>query len=273
MRPSLTFQIKPDLPESLAPLAEIAANLWFSWHAGAIDLMQRVDHHLWREVNHNPVALLNQISQERLETLAEDSGFLAQMDRVVETMRAYLGATKCAFLNGRAPEGLKIAYFSAEYGLTDCLSLYSGGLGVLSGDHLKSASDLNLPLVAVGLAYGQGYFNQYLNADGWQQEEYHPNDFYNLPMSLMTTDDGNELRISVDIEGGRCRPGFGAYRWGECPCTSWTPTSKTTRRSCAPSPSSSTAATARCASARRFSWASAGCACSRPSISNPTSFT
>jgi starch phosphorylase len=182
-------------------MAEIAANLWFSWHAGAIDLMQRVDHHLWRDVNHNPVALLNQISQERLEALAEDSGFLAQMDRVVETMRAYLGATKCAFLNGRAPEGLKIAYLSAEYGLTDCLSLYSGGLGVLSGDHLKSASDLNLPLVAVGLAYGQGYFNQYLNADGWQQEEYHPNDFYNLPMSLVTTDDGNELRISVDIEG------------------------------------------------------------------------
>ncbi|MCB2191864.1 MAG: alpha-glucan family phosphorylase [Deltaproteobacteria bacterium] len=201
MRPSLTFQIKPDLPEPLAPLAEIASNLWFCWHAEAVDLLQRLDHHLWREVSHNPVALLNQVSQERLETLATDSGFLAQMERVAEMMRAYLDTTKCAFLNGRAPEGLKIAYFSAEYGLTDCLSLYSGGLGVLSGDHLKSASDLNLPLVAVGLAYGQGYFNQYLNADGWQQEEYHPNDFYNLPMSLVTGEDGKELRISVDIEG------------------------------------------------------------------------
>ncbi len=185
----------------MAPLAEIAANLWFSWHAEVVDLLQRVDHHLWREVSHNPVALLNQVSQERLEALAQDSGFLAQLERVADLMRAYLKATKCTFLNGRAPEGLKIAYFSAEYGLADCLSLYSGGLGVLSGDHLKSASDLNLPLVAVGLAYGQGYFNQYLNADGWQQEEYHPNDFYNLPMSLVTKEDGGELRISVDIEG------------------------------------------------------------------------
>jgi len=200
VRPSLTFQIKPDLPEPLAPLAEIAANLWFSWHAEAVDLLQRVDHHLWRRVSHNPVALLNQASQERLEALAQDSGFLAQLERVAELMRSYLDATKCTFLNGRAPEGLKIAYFSAEYGLADCLSLYSGGLGVLSGDHLKSASDLNLPLVAVGLAYGQGYFNQYLNADGWQQEEYHPNDFYNLPMSLVTNGDGSELRISVNIE-------------------------------------------------------------------------
>ncbi|MFH2127963.1 MAG: alpha-glucan family phosphorylase [Pseudomonadota bacterium] len=201
MRPSLTFQIKPDLPAPLAPLAEIAANLWFSWHAEAVDLMQRVDHHLWREVCHNPVALLNQTSQERLEALSQDSGFLAQLERVAELMNAYLDATKCTFLNGRAPDGLKIAYFSAEYGLADCLSLYSGGLGVLSGDHLKSASDLNLPLVAVGLAYGQGYFNQYLDAGGWQQEEYHTNDFYNLPMALMTNDDGSELRISVDIEG------------------------------------------------------------------------
>jgi len=201
VRPSLTFQIKPDLPAPLAPLAEIAANLWFSWYAEAVDLLQRVDHNLWREVCHNPVALLNQTSQERLEALSQDSGFLAQLDRVAELMNAYLDATKCTFLNGRAPDGLKIAYFSAEYGLADCLSLYSGGLGVLSGDHLKSASDLNLPLVAVGLAYGQGYFNQYLDAGGWQQEEYHPNDFYNLPMALMTNDDGSELRISVDIEG------------------------------------------------------------------------
>ena len=107
MRPSLTFQIKPDLPEPLAPLAEIAANLWFSWHAEAVDLLQRVDHNLWREVKHNPVALLNQTSQERLEALAQDSGFLAQMERVAELMHAYLGATKCTFLNGRAPEGIQ----------------------------------------------------------------------------------------------------------------------------------------------------------------------
>ena len=201
MRPSLTFQIKPNLPQALAPLTELAGNLWFSWHPEALDLWQRVDHQLWPRLQHNPIALLNQVSQERLETLATDSGFLAQMERVVDQMRAYLGAERCAFLHGRAPDNFSIAYFSAEYGLADCLPLYSGGLGILSGDHLKSASDLNLPLVGVGLAYGQGYFTQYLDADGWQQEEYHPNDFWNLPMELVQNNDGSELTIEVPIEG------------------------------------------------------------------------
>jgi starch phosphorylase len=185
----------------LAPLAELAGNLWFCWHAEAVDLWQRVDHHLWPRLGHNPVALLNQVSQQRLEALAQDSGFLAQLERVADQMRGYLAADKCTFLNGRAPDNFKVAYFSAEYGLADCLPLYSGGLGVLSGDHLKSASDLNLPLVGVGLAYGQGYFTQYLNPDGWQQEEYHPNDFWNLPMELVLDQQGRELTISVDIEG------------------------------------------------------------------------
>jgi starch phosphorylase len=185
----------------LAPLAELAGNLWFCWHAEAVDLWQRVDHHLWPRLGHNPVALLNQVSQQRLEALAQDSGFLAQLERVADQMRGYLAADKCTFLNGRAPDNFKVAYFSAEYGLADCLPLYSGGLGVLSGDHLKSASDLNLPLVGVGLAYGQGYFTQYLNPDGWQQEEYHPNDFWNLPMELVLDQQDRELTISVDIEG------------------------------------------------------------------------
>ena len=201
MRPSLIFKIKPYLPEALAPLSELAGNLWFCWHAEAVDLWQRVDHHLWPRLGHNPVALLNQVSQQRLEALAQDSGFLAQLERVMDQMRGYLAAGKCAFLNGRAPENFTVAYFSAEYGLAACLPLYSGGLGVLSGDHLKSASDLNLPLVGVGLAYGQGYFTQYLNPDGWQQEEYHPNDFWNLPMELVLDQQGGELTISVDIEG------------------------------------------------------------------------
>ena len=217
MRPSLTFKIRPNLPPALAPLTELAGNVWFSWHAEAVDLWQRVDHHLWPRVGHNPVALMNQVSQERLETLANDSGFLAQMERVVGRLHGYLGAERCAFLNGRAPENFTVAYFSAEYGLADCLPLYSGGLGILSGDHLKSASDLNMPLVGVGLAYGQGYFTQYLDTDGWQQEEYHPNDFYTLPMELVTREDGGELTIEVPIEGQPLRARVWRIKVGRVP--------------------------------------------------------
>jgi starch phosphorylase len=201
VRPTLSYQVKPRLPEQLGPLSELAHNLWFSWSPEAVELFQRIDSQLWPRVHHNPVALLNQVSQQRLESLAHDSGFVAQMDRVYGHLKGYLAAEGCAFLGERTPEDFKIAYFSAEYGLADCLPIYSGGLGMLSGDHLKSASNLNVPLVAVGLAYRQGYFTQYLNPDGWQQEEYHPNDFWNLPMELVRDNAGSEITISVDIQG------------------------------------------------------------------------
>lgn len=201
MRATLSYQVKPRLPEELAPLTELAYNLWFTWTPEAVELFQRMDARLWAEVHHNPVALLNRIGQDRLDTLARDAGFLALMERVLAQLHAYLGACECPFLQQRAPEGFRVAYFSAEYGLADCLPLYSGGLGMLAGDHLKSASNLNLPLVGVGLAYRQGYFTQYLNHDGWQQEEYHPNDFYSLPMSLVHDDQGREVTITVDIAG------------------------------------------------------------------------
>lgn len=200
MRPTLSFQVKPRLPKQLSPLNELIHNLWFSWSPEAVELFQRIDSRLWPQVRHNPVALLNQVSQTRLEALSKDSGFLAQMERVHAQLKGYLAAEGCPFLGERTPQDFKIAYFSAEYGLADCLPIYSGGLGMLSGDHLKSASNLNVPLVAVGLAYRQGYFTQYLNPDGWQQEEYHPNDFWNLPMELVRDEAGNEITITVDIQ-------------------------------------------------------------------------
>ena len=200
MRPTMSFQVKPRLPKQLGPLTELAHNLWFSWNPEAVELFQRIDSQLWPQVRHNPVALLNQVSQKRLETLAQDSGFVAQMERVYGQLQGYLAAMGCPFLGERTPQNFKIAYFSAEYGLADCLPIYSGGLGMLSGDHLKSASNLNVPLVAVGLAYRQGYFTQYLNPDGWQQEEYHPNDFWNLPMELVRDEAGNEVTITVEIQ-------------------------------------------------------------------------
>jgi starch phosphorylase len=199
--PTLSFQVNPKLPEQLLPLARLADNLWFSWNPEAVEIFQRMDAVLWSQVAHNPRSMLNQIGQDRLVSLAKDAGFVAQLERVAGQMANYLNSEGCPFLAGRAPENMQIAYFSAEYGLADCLPIYSGGLGILSGDHLKSASNLNLPLVAVGLAYRQGYFIQYLNPDGWQQEEYHPNDFYNMPMSLVKDEQGNEVIIQVDIEG------------------------------------------------------------------------
>ena len=201
MRATLSYQVKPRLPQELAPLNELAYNLWFTWSPEAVELFQRMDARLWAQVHHNPVALLNRMDQERLDTLARDAGFLALMERVLAQLHAYLGACECPFLQKRAPAGFRVAYFSAEYGLADCLPIYSGGLGMLAGDHLKSASNLNLPLVGVGLAYRQGYFTQYLNHDGWQQEEYHPNDFYSLPMSLVRDHQGREVTITVDIAG------------------------------------------------------------------------
>jgi starch phosphorylase len=146
--------------------------------------------------------MLGTISQARLQEVAEDDGFLAQMERASQQLDNYLNErTWYRKHRGKTEEKECYAYFCAEYGLVDCLPIYSGGLGVLAGDHLKSASDLGLPLVAVGLLYQEGYFAQYLNADGWQQERYPVNDFYNLPLHLERKEDGSELRIEVEYPG------------------------------------------------------------------------
>jgi starch phosphorylase len=149
--------------------------------------------------------MLGNISQQRLIEVAEDEGFLAQMDRAARQLDDYLRERNWYRKNriqklGNNPQEC-FAYFSMEFGLTDCLPVYSGGLGVLAGDHLKSASDLGLPLVGVGLLYQEGYFSQHLNADGWQQERYPINDFYNMPLHLERNPDGSELRIAVDYPG------------------------------------------------------------------------
>jgi starch phosphorylase len=198
--PSISFFVKPDLPENLKLLEELADNIWFCWNYEAIELFQRIDEDLWISTQHNPRAMLNQIKQERLNELARDAGFQAQLERVIANYYTYKQANNFQYLGNRAPADFSIAYFSAEYGLADCLPIYSGGLGMLSGDHMKSASDLNLPLVGIGLAYRQGYFTQFLNSDGWQQETYNPNDFYNMPMGLLKDGQGNAITITVPIE-------------------------------------------------------------------------
>lgn len=215
MRPIRTFNVSPALPAKLEPLRTLAHNIYWDWNVEIKDLFRRLDEDLWESSRHNPVLMLGTISQERLQEVAEDEGFLAQMDRAVRQLDEYLkertwylkqrknAHQAIAQSNGqdRSTKRECYAYFSAEFGLADCLPIYSGGLGILAGDHLKSASDLGLPLVGVGLLYQEGYFAQYLNADGWQQERYPINDFYNMPLHLERNAEGEELRIAVDYPG------------------------------------------------------------------------
>jgi starch phosphorylase len=196
-----TFTVAPVLPDRIAALLDIANNLWWCWEPEAVELFIRIDRRLWAETQQNPRLLLGKVSQTRLEELARDDSFLAHLDRVVAAMQAYCNAGQWQARNPRAPKNFLVAYMSAEFGIHESVKLYSGGLGVLAGDHLKAASDLGLPLLGVGLCYREGYFSQYLNADGWQQERYPQNDFYNMPMTKVTGKDGKPLAIEVEYPG------------------------------------------------------------------------
>ena len=202
MRPIHTFTVVPSLPGNLNVLRELAFNLRWSWDHETIELFRRLDRNLWEETGHNPVLLLSRIRQEQLEDAASDAGFMAHYERVGRNLTDYLNDKSTWYRKVYGgDDNVLIAYFSAEFGLTECLPIYSGGLGILAGDHLKSASELGLPLVGVGLLYQQGYFRQYLNADGWQQESYPFNDFYNMPIELEQREDGSPLTVEVAYPG------------------------------------------------------------------------
>ncbi len=199
MKPIHTFKVRPSLPSSLLPLLEIAHNLRWSWDHAAIELFRRLDRDLWEASGHNPVLLLGTVDQDALEAAASDDSFLAHMRGVAERLKFYVSREGSWYSreHGKEKDDLLVAYFSAEFGITECLSIFAGGLGVLAGDHLKAASDLGLPLVGVGLLYQQGYFRQYLNGAGWQQEAYEDNDFHTLPIKLQP-----ELKVQVDLPHG-----------------------------------------------------------------------
>ncbi|MEK6756169.1 MAG: alpha-glucan family phosphorylase [Bacteroidota bacterium] len=202
IRPIHTYTVAPSLPKELESLHELVYNLLWVWDHDLMELLIRLDPDLWEKTNHNPVLLLGMISQERLNSTARDDAFLAELERTHERYKKYLDTNSSWFRKTYSQVGAnQIAYFSAEFGLTECLQNYSGGLGVLSGDHLKSASDLGLPLVGVGLLYQEGYFRQYLNADGWQQERFPENDFYTLPLRLEADKNGKPVTVSVDLPG------------------------------------------------------------------------
>ncbi|MHC4558193.1 MAG: alpha-glucan family phosphorylase [Planctomycetota bacterium] len=198
-----SFTVLPALPETLNELETIARNMFWSWNPEFVELFKRIDSNLWSACGHNPVKLLGSVSQAKLDLLAENQGFLGQLQRAAEKLKSYLD--RAAWHEKVCSDCTKpnIAYFSAEFGIHECLPIYAGGLGILAGDHLKSASDLGVPLVGVGLLYQKGYFRQYLNIDGWQQEIYVENDFYNMPIELVRKESGRPLTISVEYPG-RC---------------------------------------------------------------------
>jgi starch phosphorylase len=213
MRPVYTYAIRPVPPAALGFLTELAYNLWWCWHHDAIDLFRRIDGELWESTSHNPIKLLGYVAQSRFDELAKDEDFLVHLGRVETVFRQYMDQPRW-FQREHPERESKVAYFSMEYGLARTLPVYSGGLGVLSGDHLKTASDLGVPLIGVGLAYRQGYFRQYLNADGWQQERYEENDFHNMPLEAVRGADGQRLVVEVPYAAkGGAGASVLAYVW------------------------------------------------------------
>jgi starch phosphorylase len=194
-----TYHVVPSLPKNLERLREIAYNLHWSWNPDARELFRRLDRDLWVETNHNPIIMLGHMSQSRLEDVSHDDGFRSHLNRVYNSLQDYLKEKTWYQKSYNNPDTFNIAYFSAEFGLTECLQNYSGGLGVLAGDHLKASSDLGIPLIGIGLLYKVGYFQQYLNSDGWQLERYEINDFDNLPMQRVLNKEGEPLIISVSF--------------------------------------------------------------------------
>ena len=166
------IKVNPQLPKRIEKLSDIANNLWWSWNTNFLKLFKEIDIDLWERVGKNPVKFLKNVSQEKLEEASERQEFLREYDKFVKDFEDYI-KSKNTWFRKKYPEneGDLIAYFSAEYGLDEILPIYSGGLGILSGDHLKSASDLGVPLIAVGLLYKHGYFWQTINGQGYQETD------------------------------------------------------------------------------------------------------
>ncbi|HVU73566.1 MAG TPA: alpha-glucan family phosphorylase [Mycobacteriales bacterium] len=203
MRALRRFTVRAVLPEPLLPLSDLVMNLRWSWHAPTRDLFEAVDPEVWRRVAGDPVALLGAVPAERLQVLAEDRRFLRMLADASDDLTAYLTEDRWYQSLPSADVPTAIGYFSMEYGLTEVLPQYSGGLGILAGDHLKTASDLGVPIVGVGLLYKAGYFVQSLSRDGWQQEHYPGLDPNGLPLTRFVDADDRPVRIAVGLPGGR----------------------------------------------------------------------
>lgn len=197
------YMVSPSLPKELEPLLEITKNFWWCWNQKAVNLLRTINIDNYDEKDHNPIRILGESSQECFYNMLHDDAAMMNLAEVYDEFKTYMNQeTWYASLDdSQKTENEKIAYFSFEYGLHESLPNYSGGLGILSGDHLKSASDLGLPFIAVGLLYRKGYFRQYLNADGWQQEYDIENDFFNLALEKVLDSNGETMKVDVDLPG------------------------------------------------------------------------
>ena len=200
MRAIRRFTVRPVLPQRLAALGDLAQNLRWSWHPETQDIFAAIDPDAWASCGHDPVHLLGSVSVDRLEELARDEAFLGRLDAARADLEEYLsGGRWYQSLGERAPRS--IAYFSPEFGITAVLPQYSGGLGILAGDHLKTASDLGVPIIGVGLLYRHGYFQQALSPEGWQEDTYPLLDPDGLPLSVLREEDGSPAQITLGLPG------------------------------------------------------------------------
>jgi len=207
-----------DLPRRISRLGELAYNLWWTWNPYAQRLFNRMDSALWERLNHNPLLFLRQVERVTVNAAAQDSVYLETYDRVFGSFDAYLNREDTWYATNNAKHnGKTIAYFSMEFGLHETLPIYSGGLGVLAGDHLKEASDLGLPLVGIGLLYSEGYFSQHISEDGWQEAINNPLNFDELPLLPVNGKDGEPMTISVDFPDGQAQVRVWELRVGRTP--------------------------------------------------------
>lgn len=198
-----TLSILPNIPDSIKRLEELSYNLWWSWELDAQLLYEKLDAGLWHDVHHNPVKFLHSINQEKLNAAANNADYCDHYAHVLTQFDRYMSPDTLTWFRKHHPDKTEqiVAYFSAEFGLHEALPIYSGGLGILSGDHCKAASDLGLPFVGVGFLYPQGYFTQHIASNGRQQAEYEKIDFAEVPAMPAIGPDGRPVLINVDLPG------------------------------------------------------------------------
>ena len=193
------YEVKVQLPAELKPLETMAYNLWFAWNSPATAIYKNINEKLWEESEHNPLAVISALTMDDCKRLMDDDVFMASLNDVYEDFQQYMSLPRWFNKAHKNASDMLVAYFSAEYGIHESVQLYSGGLGILSGDHCKSTSDMGIPLVAVGLLYRNGYFHQYMSSDGWQQERYPYNEFYLMPLKRAEDKNGKEITLEMKI--------------------------------------------------------------------------
>ncbi len=206
-----------DLPRRINRLGELSYNLWWTWNPAAQRLFNRIDNNLWERVKHNPILFLRQVERPALNAAAQNPIYLEMYDQVFTEFDSYMQRPDAWFASQYPKSKDQVAYFSMEFGLHETLPIYSGGLGVLSGDHLKESSDIGLPLVGIGLLYTEGYFSQRITEDGWQEAVNNPLNFQGLPLLLVRKEDGAELTIQVDFPDGPVQARIWEVRIGRTP--------------------------------------------------------